>query len=369
MYAKINLKKIKKHIDGKGLGVENMHIQIKKECIPKSRMLENNKDKKMFVACTQGQQEKCSRQMQQLKDEFGEACIHLLNDADIKEIMLNPDGRIWFEHKRDGMQETNIAFSYNSAYKLITTVADLCGKIINRQQPILETQLPIFKYRFSAIIPDVVDFPVFCIRKNIKKLFSLSEYVVQGVLTEQQLSLIHCGINARNSILIAGGPGTGKTTLANAILAEMVQIGDANQRIVIIEDTRELSCSASNCVYLKTTRYADFNQLLKSTLRMRPDKICLGECRGAETSVLLKAWNTGTQGGLATIHANNAISALDRMEELSASEGSSAIKRLISIAVKMIVALEFNSTYGRKITEIVRVNDYKNGEYQLEKFC
>jgi len=320
----------------------------------------------MLSTCRQGRNEKFKRQVQQLQDEFGQACIDLLTDKHTKEVMLNPDGRIWCDHKQDGMFPTNISFSYESAYKLITTIADLSGKIINQQQPLLETELPIFGHRFSAIIPDVVNFPVFCIRKSKEKLFSLAEYVSQGVLTAQQLNSIQHAIKSRDSILIAGGPGTGKTTLANAILSEMIQLTDPRQRIVIIEDTRELLCAAPNCIYLKTTRYADFEQLLKSTLRMRPDKICLGECRGIETLILLNAWNTGTEGGVATIHANSATSALNRLEELSMGEGGDAVKRLISISVKLIISLKFNANTGRRVEEIVRVHDYKNGEYQLE---
>jgi type IV secretion system protein VirB11 len=313
-------------------------------------------------------QEKQQRLMNKLYHELGDDLLTYLRDSKISEIMLNPDGRIWVEHLECGMMPTSVSFTMLRAMNLIGTIADLRGCLVNQKNPILETELPLDGSRFEAIIPTVVTSPTFCIRKQTSKTFELAAYVTKNVMTAAQAEKIREAIKEKLSILIVGGPGTGKTTLANAILNEMVLLGDPNQRFVIIEDTRELTCQAKNTVALKTSEFADYISLLRATLRLRPDKICMGECRGKEIFILLKAWNTGTPGGLATIHANNAHSALTRIEEMIGEAHQCAAPQFIVQGINLIISLAFDVVRGRKVKQIVRVCGYRNGDYQLQDY-
>jgi type IV secretion system protein TrbB len=312
---------------------------------------------------------KQQRIYEKLNRELGAEILSYLSNPHIVEILLNPDGKLWVDHLREGMVETTVSFNPLEALQLIGTVATLAGTVVNEKKPILETELPIRGSRFEAIIPPVVKNPCFCIRKHAEEIYTFADYIAQGILTDAQAEQILTGIQRRASILIVGGPGTGKTTFANAVLHEMVQMGDSKQRFLILEETRELQCAAKNVVYLKTTDHVNFQELLRATLRLRPDKICLGECRGAEMLTLLKAWNTGAQGGLATLHANSANSALIRVAEMAEESGSHVSPYLICESISLVVAMEFHPTKGRSIQAVSRVVDYKDAQYVLQNLA
>lgn len=312
------------------------------------------------------EQQKHDRLLEKLRRELGNPLLKALADPSIIEIMLNPDGRVWLDQHDRGMYDSGITLSPVQAFNLIGTVAALRGTLVNEKKPILETELPLDGSRFEAMIPEVVVAPSFCIRKKALRVFKLDEYVERGIMSNTQANIIRENILARQSILLVGGPGTGKTTLANAILNEMVLLGDPNQRFVIIEDTRELQCNALNTLALKTTDVADYNHLLRATLRSRPDKICMGECRGAETLTLLKAWNTGTPGGLATIHANSAAAALVRVSEMISEAGVVAQPRLICESINVIVSIAFDPVKGRKVNDVLKVIGFDGANYQFD---
>ena len=311
-------------------------------------------------------QEKQERLLEKLKRELGDYILKALADDEVMEIMLNPDGCLWIDHRKAGMFDSNHRLSPVQAYNLIGTVASLRETLVNEAKPILETELPIDGSRFEAMIPDVVTAPCFCIRKKAIRVYTLDDYVEQGMMTLVQASAIRAAILQRESMLLVGGPGTGKTTLANAILNEMVALGDPNQRFVIIEDTRELQCNAPNTLSLKTTEVVNYAMLLRATLRSRPDKICMGECRGGETLTLLKAWNTGTPGGLATIHANSAESALVRVSEMIEETGTVAQPRFISESINIIISIHFHPETGRKVNEVLRIKGHDGKHYCFE---
>lgn len=306
---------------------------------------------------------KQKRNLEKLNNDLGSIVLSYLSDSAITEIMLNEDGELWIDHTKKGMIDTQTNLSVTQAYQIITSVAYISGMIVNEQKQIIETELPEGS-RFVAAIPPTVSKPVFCIRKHSQKVFSLEDYIEQQILTEYQAVVLRESIQAGKSILIVGGPGTGKTTFANAVLNEMVLLGDYGQRFLILEDVRELQCSAKNKVCLKINNYVDFLALLKFSLKFRPDKICIGECRGSEMLTLLKAWNTGTQGGkgLATLHANCVRSALLRIEELVKESGSAIQPHFICESVDIIVSIDIQNK-KRFIHEVVELIDHRNSEY------
>jgi P-type conjugative transfer ATPase TrbB len=312
--------------------------------------------------------EKFNRLKQKLWREFGDVILEALACNNIFEIMLNPDGRLWVQDKEIGLSYRGQAMSAVQAMNLIGTIASLNNKVINEEHPILECELPFLGHRFEAVIPPVVLSPAFCIRKRAREVFSLEDYVIQKIITLQQAELMREAINSRKTILVVGGPGTGKTTFANALLHEMALQSGSSQRILILEDTRELQSNVPNTVFLQTTPTIDFHHLLRAALRLRPDRICMGECRGAEMLTLLKCWNTGTPGGLTTLHANSAKAALSRIQELVAESGSYPKPQLIVESVNIIVSLSFHPSKGRIVNDVLEVTGYSNQDFQLRPY-
>ncbi len=317
-----------------------------------------------MLACDQ---EKSSRLQQKLWRELGNSLIEWLACDTVVEVMLNPDGRLWVHDQKSGLtyRETMSAIQ---AMNLIGTIASLNGTTVNEFSPILECEIPYLKHRFEAIVPPVVTAPVFSIRKRALRILTLNDYIDQGVLTEHQAARLRYAVAERKTILIVGGPGTGKTTFANALLDEITQQNHQSERILILEDTPELQSNVPNTVFLRTTQHVNFQQLLRASLRLRPDRICMGECRGAEMLTLLKCWNTGTPGGIATLHANSAKAALIRVQEMVAESGSMAQPQLIAEAINIIVSLSFTPLRGRKVSDILELTGHHNQDFQLQSY-
>jgi type IV secretion system protein TrbB len=313
-------------------------------------------------------QEKFQRLQKKLWREFGDVILESIASNSILEIMLNPDGRLWVQDKELGLCYRGQEMSAIQAMNLIGTVASLNNKIVSEQHPILECELPFLGHRFEAVVPPVASSPTFCIRKRATQIFTLDDYVRQQVLTLQQANCLSDAVLSRKTIIVVGGPGTGKTTFVNALLHEMTKQCGNSQRILILEDTRELQSNSPNTVFLQTTPTVDFQRLLRTSLRLRPDRICMGECRGIEMLTLLKCWNTGTPGGIATLHANSAKSALSRIQEMVAESGSYPKPQLIVEAVNIIISLTFHPTRGRIVNEILEVTGYSNQDFQLRPF-
>lgn len=292
--------------------------------------------------------------------------LSALQDPETVEIMVNADGRIWQEKLGQKIQHIgNIQAAQVEA--VIKTVAGFHGKEINRFNPMIEGEFPLDNSRFAGQLPPIVTAPTFAIRKKAIKIFTLEQYVEAGVLSPRHCDVIKEAVRKHRNILVIGGTGSGKTTLINAIIHEMVR-SDPDERIFILEDTGEIQCAAQNFVQYHTTLDVNMTQLLKTTLRMRPDRILVGEVRGAEALDLLDAWNTGHEGGAATLHANDAMSGLTRLESLI-SRNSSAPKEimpLIAEAVDMVVHIT-RAPHGRKIQQIIEVQGFKRGSYQIKK--
>ncbi len=303
-----------------------------------------------------------SRAVEKINRLLGSKILTLLKTPTVIELMLNADGTLWVEYL-GGVMEPISTLMPSQAESLIGSVAAYHKDTITRDNPILERELPTGE-RFEAILPPVVPAPVFTIRKKASKIMTLTDYLNDGILTPEQTAVIREAIANRRNILVVGGTGSGKTTLTNAIIAGIVEI-HPEHRLVIIEDTAEIQCSAKNAVLLHSTDQVDMLRLLKTTMRLRPDRILVGEVRGPEALALLKAWNTGHPGGVATVHANNAKAGLIRLEQLIAEATPASMHTLIGEAVDLIIAIA-KTPAGRKVEELVTVHGYQKGEYLLD---
>lgn len=297
------------------------------------------------------------------KRELGEKLLEALVDPCVIEIMLNEDGKIWLD-TLDGMHSYT-TMSPMRAKNLIRTIASIAGIEIHAHSPniaaelklVIDDQMRIF--RFQGLIPPIVSSPIFAIRKPAGRIFSLQEYVELAILNSRQLQVILDAIAARKNILVVGGTGSGKTTLCNAILKE-IAAQFPKDRTAIIEDTLELQCAIANKIQLRTSDNRTMDDLLRYCMRLRPDRIIIGEVRGKEAHSLVKAWNTGHPGGLSTVHANDALRGLVRIGQLVEEAGVPAIAETIAEAINLVIYITRDSraAAGRKITQIIEVHGY-----------
>jgi P-type conjugative transfer ATPase TrbB len=265
------------------------------------------------VAIHSIQSEAISRGARMLRTAFGPAVARFLEDPTIVEVMLNPDGRLWIDRLSSGLADTAETMVVPDGERVVRLVAHHVGAEVHAASPRVSAELPETGERFEGLLPPVVAAPVFAIRKPAIAVFTLDDYVATGVMAPAQATALKCAVETRKNILVAGGTSSGKTTLTNALLAEVAKTSD---RVVLIEDTRELQCKAPNLVALRTKDgVVSLSDLVRSSLRLRPDRIPIGEvrCRGLD---LLKAWGTGHPGGIGTIHAGTALGALRRLEQL-----------------------------------------------------
>jgi type IV secretion system protein VirB11 len=298
------------------------------------------------------------RRVSMLRSACDGAVRAALEAPDTIEIMANPDGSIWIERAGHGVEIRHETISSAARERIIRLVASSIGEACDRISSIVSAELPGSGERFEGLLPPVSTAPCFSIRKPATTPFQLDDYIDQGALSLALASALKESIATHANILIAGGTSSGKTTFTNALLAEQSLNDD---RIVILEDTRELKCVAPNVVQLRTHRdNTSLSNLVRSTLRLRPDRIIVGEVRGAEALDLLKAWNTGHPGGITTLHANSANGALRRLEQLTLEATPRAPFDLIADAIDVVV---FMSRTGgqRRIEEALRVTGF-NGE-------
>tara|TARA_R110001592_G_scaffold188087_1_gene433065 strand:- start:6 stop:797 length:792 start_codon:yes stop_codon:yes gene_type:complete len=252
------------------------------------------------------------------------------------------------------------------AATILASVASALHKVVNAEHPILEGELFIDGSRFEGVMPPITMQPAFTIRKKARVVFTIEDYVRAGILSAHQAQVLGKAIAGHKNILIAGGTGSGKTTLANALI-DQISVTTPDDRIIVIEDTYELQCSAPNHLVLHTSQSANVQDLLRATMRLRPDRIIVGEVRGGEALGLLKAWNTGHPGGLSTLHANGAREALSRLEQLASEATASAkhLPQLIADAVDVAVFIARATGGGRTVEAIVSVDGYAQGKYVL----
>ncbi len=304
-----------------------------------------------------------SRGARMLRTALGPAIAAWLEDPSVVEVMLNPNGRRWVDRLSSGLVETQERLSPAEGERIVRLVAHHVGAEVHPRSPRVSAELPETGERFEGLLPPVVAAPTFAIRKPAVAVFTLEEYAAAGIMTLGEAAVLRQAVASRLNILVVGGTSTGKTTLANALLAEVARTAD---RVVLIEDTRELQCHAPNLVALRTKDgVASLSDLVRSSLRLRPDRIPIGEVRGAEALDLLKAWGTGHPGGIGTIHAGTALGALRRLEQLIQEAVVTVPRALIAETIDLIAVLSGRGA-SRRLAELARVDGLgANADYAL----
>jgi len=299
------------------------------------------------------QAEVVSRGARMLRTALGPAIAAWLDDPSVVEVMLNPDGQLWIDRLATGLAETGECLTAADGERIVRLVAHHVGAEVHSGNPRVSAELPETGERFEGLLPPVVTAPVFAIRKPAIAVFTLEDYVAAGIMTAGQADALRQAVIERRNILVAGGTSTGKTTLVNALLAEVAKTAD---RVVLIEDTRELQCQAPNLVALRTKDgVASLSDLVRSSLRLRPDRIPIGEVRGGEALDLLKAWGTGHPGGIGTVHAGSALGALRRLEQLIQEAVVTVPRALIAETIDLIAVLSGRGA-ARRLTELAQVH-------------
>lgn len=314
--------------------------------------------------------EALTRKKERLVRLCGPLMIKALEDPATIEVMLNPDGSLWHEKLGDSHPQKIGAIDPHYGLSIIRQVAGILRRDVHA---LLEAKWPLDGSRFAGQIPPVVPGPTFAIRKHASRVFTLDQYVENGIMTQRHADVLSQALAARRNILVAGGTSSGKTTLLNALIAESVKQRPYD-RFIIIEDTPELQCTAEDAVRYQTVhdndpaRRVTLSDLVETSLRMRPDRILVGEVRNKYALDMCNAWNTGHEGGLASIHANNAVDTLHRLKVLMRMHPDAQgldLDDYISRVVHVIahIAREDGS---RKLRSIVRVGGYGQNGYLLE---
>jgi type IV secretion system protein VirB11 len=309
------------------------------------------------------------RRRAMLRTAMGPDIALALADTSVVEIMVNPDGALRLDRLGEGRVDTGVRIAPDQVERIIRLVASHARAEVHGDRPIVSAELPHHAEgrageRFEGVLPPVSTGPCFSIRKPAERLHTLDDYVADAIMSEAAADTLRAAVTQRYNILVAGGTSSGKTTLANALLAEMTWV---DARVILIEDTRELQCPLPDTVALRTRPgVTTMTDLVRSTLRLRPDRIIVGEVRGPEALDMLKAWNTGHPGGIATVHANSAHAALTRLEQLVQEAVITVPRRLIAEAIDLIVFISGRGT-GRRIASIARIGplDPDSGAYSL----
>ncbi|MCM2505897.1 P-type conjugative transfer ATPase TrbB [Aureimonas altamirensis] len=315
------------------------------------------------MTATHNRPEAIQRGARMLRTALGPAIARFLEDPAVVEVMLNPDGRIWIDRLSEGLADTGEIMSPADGERIVRLVAHHVGAEVHPRSPRVSAELPETGERFEALLPPIVAGPAFAIRKPAVAVFTLDDYVAAGIMSADQATALREAVASRANVLVAGGTSTGKTTLVNALLSEIANSAD---RVVIIEDTRELQCRSENKVPMRTKDgVADLTELARSSMRFRPDRILVGEVRGPEALDLLKLWGTGHPGGVGTIHAGSGIGALRRLEQLIQEAVVTVPKALIGETIDLVAVLAGRGS-ARRLAELARVEGLgPDGDYRI----
>lgn len=309
----------------------------------------------------------------QLNPTFDSCCgpemTSLMHREDITEIYVNDDGYLRYLSYKEGKVKTDVYLEPEKIQAIINLASGQVRKIVNESIPSISTEIKGYGARFQGEMPPIVRNPQFNIRKKATKIFTLEEYVTQGVLSRKHKDFLEASIAKRKNILVVGGTGTGKTTFLNAILDSIAKISPYH-RIISLEDLPELQCSADDYSAMYTMQ--DLNQgivynmtmLLKDCMRRSPDRIIVGEVRDGAAYTMLKAWNTGHEGGASTTHADSAVQGLSRIKSLAQEDPDAAgdLKELIGEAIDIVIGLGHtdlgHGRRGRKVFDVIAVDAF-----------
>jgi type IV secretion system protein TrbB len=319
-----------------------------------------------------------SRQINNLQKLAG-PLVHFLQEPGTLDVVVNSDNSLWVNQLGRGFDRVG-DFPSQCGRLLLQGIATMRQIAFDHEHPILETIFPLTGDRIEGLISPVVAGAVIAIRTRQKKVFSLEEMAESGILTDKadpvnarrhhdnflnrihnsdHLGVLRLAVEYRRNVLLVGPTGSGKTTAANSVIAEWA-ITTPGDRVVLIEDTPELQCLLPNHVQLLTTARITQADLLAASMRLIPTRIVVGEVREPDAArALLGAWNTGHSGGLATIHANDSLSALRKLETLVGGHAE-AVRERIASAINMVVFIdgERELAAGRKVRELMVVTGY-----------
>lgn len=294
-----------------------------------------------------------------ISSAFGEYS-HLLNDKRIVEFSANQNGCVFIErlgHDAEYIGDMDI----DARERVIRYCATACGIPVTDESPIVSAKMPGTGFRFEGVKPPAAEAPLFSVRFHAVNILKMDDYVSDGTITPNQAAKILQAIKDRKNIVVVGGTGSGKTTLLNMLIGEQDK-QSPKERLIVIQDTPEIKSDNKNAVFLQTSKDVDMTRLLASSLRLRPDRIIVGEVRDGAALAMIKAWNTGHPGGFTSVHANSAKAALTRIDLLIREASAMPLPEVIGLGVDMIIFIDADRN-GRNVKEIIEVKGYENGEY------
>lgn len=309
--------------------------------------------------------EQHERLLEKLTREIRGPIQTALSDKQVMEIVCNADGGVWQLDNRNAWTKID-QISQAKADSILSTVAALTDNIINHKNPQLQCAFPIDGSRLQGLSPPAVKSPIFDIRKHSKVIFSIEDYVEANIISSLQAEIISQAVIERKNILISGGTCSGKTTLAKTIIELANKLGASDERFVIIEDTKELHCNAKNAVAIHAYTRDLLSTFTQAAMRLRPDRVILGEVRGREAYDLMYLLNSGHPGSFTTIHANNARLALHKFLMLARESGEDVHPQRVVECFDIVISIK-RTECGIRVQEIKKVLGYAGSDFIVEE--